>query len=467
MHSNKLRVLIFILLGISATASAQSFLGVADAGTLPTKAALLNPSNIVYAQKPFGIDILGLQAGLDQSYGAIKKGGIRQLLKEDDISLAALDRMLEKNSGDEFDVHSMLDAPLLSAHMLYKEQHHLAFQYRLRTMVSITDYNAKVLRFLLSSPGQRSDVDVSDMRFVGNAWKELAFTYARTVYTSDKARLNIGFSPKYVAGMGFMGANISQLNATIEPPLSAQEKGEMQLHHFSMNAASSARFDGLFNNLSAHIANPFKGAAGWGLDMGISYEQESEAEGRAGTWRLGLALRDIGRIYYRKTTNLSAQGHEASINLDSVTVGYEDVEQLRNFLSEAGLQTSYTNGSGKQAFRLPASLSFNATYYLHQHFSLQGHYFYGFVPSGSSFGNTAWHQAAVVLAYERPNVYVGLPLVYNFGTQNFKPGLGLNIYGVYLGVDNVANLLGLKQVRSTAFYVGWQLPITWSFEGER
>ncbi len=457
------------LLSLAFPTQAQKYFGVATGDYLPTKSVYLNPALIAHSKLKWSVDVFSVNADVNQNYGTINTNGIVKTISEGNINLNAIDKMItKKGNKSQLDLMGGLDVNVLNAYVSLKNKHHLGFNYRVRTIANLHDYDPSLISGLLGA----SALDVNNMRINMNSWSELGISYASQLWQNEKYTFAVGGTVKYLGGLNYMGANIKSVKGTVTADPNSNNKGNINADAINLNASVSS---GTGADFGSNILNRAKAifdgtASGIGADLGITFEIKkvpAVAKGKKNNivepttgykWRFSAAVMDLGMMNYKNTTNLAANG-SGVLSVDSVTDNYNEISDLRNYLDRSGVSTEYENKTGKQRIATPASIVLGADYNVDDKFFVNANFIYGFVPGNNSYSPMTATQLTVTPRFENNLVTFGLPLTYNFFTESFKAGLGIRVSGLYLGTDDALALLGSKNSKGFNVYCGAQIPI--------
>ncbi len=469
-------------LALTAGANAQRLFGVATGNYLPTKSIYLNPALIADSKVKWSIDIVSFNAGLDQSYGTINSKGIfNNLTSGKGLSVADMDQILTRGNKDKFDLAGGLDVSVFNIYASFANKHHFALTNRIRTTAGIRGYDSKFFSTLFNNSSSVTDINVNNMRVNVNGWSELALTYATTLWENDKNALSFGITAKYLGGFSYAGTNIIQLDGEYRPDPSGTNRGTINASSIRMNGSTSAKKTDLDNeeSLLDYLSNRTKAlfdgsASGVGADLGFTYEIKKnksaityEMNGRTDNinpevnryrWRFSAALTDFGRITYKNTTNLNVNGSGVLSN-DTIREYQNDIPKLRDYLTRQGINNTYEEGSGRQHVALPTSIVLGADYNINDKFYANATYIQGFIPGTESYAPFSASQLTLTPRYENKLLTVGLPITYNFFTQNLKAGLGIRVAGLYLGTDDALAFMATNQAKGVNVYFGAMVPI--------
>lgn len=464
-----------LLLSLSISANAQRYFGVATGDYLPTKSVYLNPALIADSKLKWSVDLFSLNATIDQNYGTINTDGIFKAMTSSDFSLNTIDKMLTKGDRERFDLMAGFDVNVLNAYASFKNKHHFGLNYRVRTAANIRDYDAAIFTSLYGSDESTTALNVSNMRLNVNSWSELGLSYATTLWQNDKAAFSFGATAKYLGGLSYMGANIGEVRGTFNSDPTNVTRGTINADAIRLNASTSNNMDQDFNGILNRAKALFDGtASGFGGDLGFTYVIKQnpskinyEMDGRTDNidptksrykWRFSAAVTDLGMINYKNTTNFTANG-AGVLSVDSISDRVDNFSELRGYMSRRGISTTYQDKTGTQRIYLPASIVLGADYNINNKFFANATYIHGFVPNTESFSPFTASQLTVTPRFEQKIVTIGLPLTYNFFTENFKAGLGVRVSGFYFGTDDALALVGSKNSKGVNMYFGAQIPI--------
>lgn len=267
-----------------------------------------------------------------------------------------------------------------------------------------------------------------------NTYAELAFTYARTLLDSGEgSKLLLGATVKYIGG--YSSGHLVNRGLTYELVTDPTAPGNTALRVNQINA--DLGFTTYLNDKKLNLKtllNPNTPGKGAGLDVGLAYVMQPDAEGP--TLRLGAALMDIGSVrYLGEAYDLNQQ------NVRFTTADFNGVNGIGDVTTVLRNKFSVKSTNSRPSFwsALPTSLNLSAEYQTVPGVGLA----VVWLQDVHSTNATAMHQPSLVSItprYETGLLAIALPVTYLNG--NILVGAALKVGPVWLGSDNLAGLIG-------------------------
>jgi len=276
-----------------------------------------------------------------------------------------------------------------------------------------------------------------------NTYAEMGLTLALALVQDDRQQLSLGLTVKRLQGLtsGFMtnrGLTYRILSDSTESNsfyLQADQiNAELGYTTYLQNQGGSVTLRRVFDG-----SNPGRG---WGGDIGFSYSLKSEDDPDIYTFRLGVALTDIGAIRYRDDSKQYVKRYTINeLNRRFTAQDFNDVtgsEDIANVIEEK-LNLTDANNRGQFTSGLPTALSLNADLRLVSSIYVTG----TLLTDLRAKDAIAMHQptlVSVIPRIETPGFGVAVPLT--MMNNSFTAGASMRIGPVFLGTDNLFGLMG-------------------------
>lgn len=315
-----------------------------------------------------------------------------------------------------------------------------AITTRLRAVGQVTGASQSLLSALRAGldDGALYGIPNSDNEFSvnTNTFSELGVTYAGAVLESGGRRILLGATVK-----GLLGYNAQNLTnrgldyRIIEDP---NRPGRAILEVTRLDATLS--YTTFLQNRAltpATLLSPSAPGLGFGIDLGLTYTSQPDADGPL--TQVGVALTDIGGLRYK-----GQQYTYADIGQNPVQFRTEDFNQASGSLQVAQvIQDKLNTGRSpdQRTFRagLPTSLNLSFDYQSPRGVGLN----VSLLQDVRSDQATAIHQPsllAVTPRYDTRWVSVAVPIVYL--NRGLMAGASLRVGPAWLGTDNFLGLIG-------------------------
>lgn len=316
--------------------------------------------------------------------------------------------------------------------------------FKARSVADIRRMPYQITDFLLSdnSPDESQSVDISarNAKIANMSWVEYGGNFSYMYKHRAYDIISIGANLKYLTGLNLQYAKLKNLEAAYVPSVSI-----------------IANIDGVYRS----SAFAWKAGSGFGTDLGITFKRTlKQADSynahmmRSVTkckpmdyeFKLGLSVRDLGFIKFKKETAVMTIAGSGTINNNSTP--RDELE--KNFSQET------TNGTAITAF-LPLALNLHGDYNFGHHVYVGGIIQKALTPN-SLTGVMASDYAAIIPRYETKNLELALPVSLN----NFRQpelGFAFRFRTFVLGADNLLPFIKTANVKTMGIYLnfGWSL----------
>lgn len=483
-----MRKLLFLLTLTSLPVAAQNFLGISTGTASGTHGLYLNPASIADSRHKvyFNLGTVGLHVNNNYArwnapfsvFNAVL-GKVPADWKNSDGS-TNFQPLNFKEILDGKPKNGTIGAEVRgpSVMLTLSDYTAVALTTRLRAAGQITGANQELLSLFRAGYDASSFWNVTnvDNRFNVNAdvYGEIGASLAQVLTPLDTRHfLKAGVTAKYVSGFYSGHFQNRGLRYRVTPSPTDPSKGILLIEQidaeFGYSTQTSLR--GGFS-LSEFLGAKIPGH-GWGFDAGLVYEfrpwiDEYRAPGGGADvevdkyrFRLGLALLDVGRIYYSDPTNVRGYSVQRTnkpfTEQDFDEVGGSDevvsVLEKKLDLKPSEAKTSFNSG-------LPTALSLNLDWRLGNEFYVNVTY----LKDLHAPGDIAMRQPTVFAVTPRLSaegfLELSLPLVWV--NHAFAPGLALRLGPVFAGTDNLLGVFGSVKTlapQGTDLYVGVAVPI--------
>lgn len=212
-----------------------------------------------------------------------------------------------------------------------------------------------------------------------------------------------------------------------------------------------------YTQLPERFPRPQFSQLGWGLDLGLLYEQQDstmEAEGFPYRWRVGLALIDLGKVNFTRDDDMALLEGQA---LD-LPIGFWDADGVAFFDSTLSSELTVTRDPGDFSLRLPMSIGINGDYRFKPSLAMQWDIRMGLLGSGVPNAFRPPFMATLVPRWENKWFSVGLPMTVD-GQNQFAMGAILRAGPLTVGSGNVLGYFLTDNIRSADVYATLHVPI--------
>lgn len=462
-----------ILSLFSGAAKAQYNLGVATSNWSGLNSLYLNPANIADSRHRLAIDIVGINAGVDNNLGTLNtNGGIFDLVNDGNSN-----NIFKYGNNNTFSllapyVHFRLPGVMVSIN----SRHSVALTAGIRGMNQFNNFDRSLYRTLTETDyAPEGNVDLTSRMFnyTAHVWSEIAGSYGAVVVDEFQHKLKVGVTLRYLGGIGYIGLRGNNLDAHYkggDNDTLFVTKSDLE---FASNAISTR--SAVVNGISNHnIFDDFFGSKdghGFGGDIGVVYEfnpnptehadYHNAKKGRRNNARNNYLLRasaaivDIGSIKYSRDNNSNAR-----VSGDGVVVGNDFESKVSNYetFREYAVSHGFTADTFHRDTRvyMPTRLNMAVDVRVYKRIYVNA-MFVANLANRQNFGNSYYNQLTVTPRYDSKLFSVGMPITYGILSNTVKMGVGIRFSGFYIGSDDMLALVAGNQSGANV-YVGGFIP---------
>ncbi len=465
-------ILVTALLAPCAYANAQHYMGVATGSWSGMSSLYLNPANIADNRDRLVIDLLSINAGVDNDLGKLNTvGGIKRFINGNSTNINDVFTFSDKQSFSLVAPSAEVRGP--GVMVAINHRHSIGISTRLRAINQFNNFSTSLYRTVTDfdyTTGTNIDLVSKNFNWTGHAWGEAALTYGAVLIEKGHHELKAGATLRYLNGIGYIGLKGNNLDLHYAPGQDSIYANNTEVLYSSNLAGSTKSLSSGIgsNSIFDQLVNS-KSGNGFGADFGVVYDYienpeatryemdgktESDQTVNRYKFRLAASVTDLGSILYNTNNNftvdIKGNGYLTGKGLSDNVKNYDD---LRAYATRQGFSVD----TGKQSNRLymPATLVLTADYHLKRNVYINATYFNNMVNRGY-FGNSYYNQLTVTPRYDTRRFMVAVPLTYSMLANDFKMGIGLRAYGFYVGSDDM--LAFVSHQHGMNFYVGGFVP---------
>lgn len=461
------------ILSIVSTASkAQYNIGVATSNWSGLNSLYLNPANIADSRHRFAIDIVGINAGLDNNLGTLNtNGGLFDVVNDGNTK-----NVFSYGNSNTFSLMApYAQVKLPGAMVSINNRHSVALTTGVRAMNQFNNFDRSLYRTIADPtymPESSIDLTSRNFNYTAHVWSEIGVSYAAVVVDEFQHKLKVGGTFRYLGGLGYIGLRGNNLDARYNGKTDSLFVTKSDLE-FASNAISTR--SAVLNGVSNHnIFEDFFGAKdgnGWGGDIGVVYEftpnptthgdydhpRRGQMDPSKNNYllRFSASVLDIGSIKYGRDNNSNAR-----VTGDGVVSGKDlenhvnTYEEFRSYAVSHGF-TADTFHRDTRVY-MPTRLNVSADVNVYKCWYVNA-MFVANLANRQNFGNTYYNQLTVTPRYDTKLFSVGLPITYGILSNSMKMGLGIRFSGFYVGSDDMLALITSNQSGAN-LYVGGFIP---------
>ena len=468
---------VFILL-IAHNAHGQRYFGIATSNWSGINGLYLNPANIADNRERITIDLISVNAGVDNNLGTINTGGgIGSFLNRVRNGSVSADNIFNFSGGNTFS----LVAPYAEARgpgfmVTIKHKHSLAFTTRMRVINQFNNFDQSLYHLIANpTPTANNNINVSSKNFNWTAqyWNEIGLTYGVVLLEKGKHQLKAGITARYLGGYGFITVKGNNLNMGYNSSKDSLYASNTDIEYSSNILNSKNAFTNGYSPSS--LPGDFlslKDGHGVGGDIGLVYEfrpdtanSKYDMDGKTGIpdgsknkykLRLSASVMDIGVLNYSSnvtsTATITGNGY---ITGSGLAKNVSDYNSFKNYAINQGFRVDTGNAARK--LYLPTALLLSADYNIYKWVYVNATYINNLV-NRQNYGNSVYNQVTITPRYDVRLFSAGIPITYSMLAHDIKVGLGLRYSGFFIGSDDMLAFFGAKSYGAN-IYAGGFIPV--------
>ena len=439
--------------------SAQSFTSFANWNHAGISGVYLQPASIADTRLKFDMTVFGMDINVGNSLYGLKRG----FLFSGNIDDKFNDYKRELTNIKNHKGLISADLQVLNFMVPISPKSAIGFTCRARYMLNIEGIDPDLLRLI----DDGLDIHIGDSYSIQNLamgtnlWAELGLTYAREIMDWGPHYLKGGVSLKLIQPMSSGYIHIKDAGYSIKPDddIWVKASGELAVPQSFDDLEDFVDPDKIFNDW-----NSFK-IRGVGFDIGAVYEYRPEhmsyKETRDNTsiwnryepsrylFRVGISVLDIGSMKYDTDHSMGfSMDSQKSISEDNIT----NISDLTDLFELEPSETNYR-------MALPTAISLQTDWRITRYFYLGINPYFALRSKVKNKINTHYVTSInLTPRFEMAGLGVSLPFTYD-GFRSFNVGLGLNLGPLWIGSNNIFNVLISDKLRSLNFCMGMKISI--------
>ncbi|MFT4032992.1 MAG: DUF5723 family protein [Siphonobacter sp.] len=487
MSFNRFTILAGFLV-ITWQTHAQNFMGISQSNYAGTNSVYVNPALLADSRYKFYINLGAVNVNVFNNYakwvGPYKLtrlflGGIPKQYQNSDGS-PALQPTYFKEILDGKTKNGTSSAEVRGPGVLFSvgNNHTFAVTTRARASLQAYGFSENMLSLIRQGLDLATLWNITnvDNRFSanGNAYGEVALSYASTLIDAGKHYLKGGITAKRL--VGFYSAHIRNRELSYRVIEDPQNPGKGLLVLDKMDAD----FGYTLQNFTKDGLSPGKflghkmPGLGWGFDAGLVYEfrpivngyldektGKPDVESNKYKIRVSASLMDVGTIRYEDPALIKGY----TINRSGKTIREDDFNDVKGSdelvrLIEDKLDLQASEAKNHFVSGLPMALNTNIDFRLGEEFCINVAY----IRDLRSISSISMRQPTIFAITPRIESEVGIeiavPLTWVYNT--FSPGVSVKIGPVFAGTDNLIGLFGATKMmvpQGLDVYAGISVPI--------
>jgi len=439
----KITLITFLSLGVFGFLQAQSYIGFLSDNYSGVNAVINNPANISGSPYKLDINLGGISAFASNNYYGVN---VFDALKD------GYDFDLEPTKSLSNDNRGAGNVDVLGPSFMFNlnKNSTLAVFTRGRFFINANEINGATIAAIDDNATNDVNINEEDFNGVGHAWAEFGVAYARTILIKKNHRLKVGFSLKYLKGLGSAYAFGKDFNINYDADGTDLGGGETTGSISSSGTLNVARFEE-FDADNYDYKSP-NNSSGFGLDFGVTYEwYPDNLDSNNYKFKLGLSVTDIGFINYKN-------GTREVYNITNSNVSEEDFDNSES-ISEF-LNSFYTRAQGSNGYKidLPSALDVNLDWNLNTKLFLNLNTNISLISKNRVTANRIANTVSLTPRYESKwlSFYLPFSIVQRNG---FRMGAGFRAGPLYAGSGSLISAFASSNNQQVDVYAGIKVPI--------
>jgi len=472
----KLYALIMCCLLISA-ARAQEMFGLANSNYAGTNGISLNPSSMVGSRLKLDVNLITGVSSFDNNYiyqpqSELKFFGFNTIINNFSSDKKGIGYTDEKNwdisdLDRKYSGYYNTSARLPSVMFNIKEHYVNISVLNVRSVLSADGIPAPVAKFIYEDQGiaygplAQKNLNFDDYRLDMASWGESGISYGHHIINKNDHFLSGAVTVKYLWGLysGYLhsGATNIALDTVGFTDTVFVKKADIS-YGYSYDEDDSG-------------SDLIRGT-GLGFDFGFTYEYRPESQRTSYEidgeklldpsknqylFKVGLSFLDLGKIKFKNSSTYRLKADNLVI-AEYDTVNFNDITDFDTTMS------NYAYGDPNESYQgdkfnmaLPHAMSLQVDFHAYKGAYANLTWITALKQDGP--GPKANSTVALTPRYEWKWYEIAMPMhLYKY--NKFRFGLAFRVYGLSIGSDNLAGLMGISDLEGMDMYVSLKIPIT-------
>jgi outer membrane protein OmpA-like peptidoglycan-associated protein len=452
-------------------------LGTANSNYAGTNGISLNPSSMVGSRLKLDVNLLTGATAFDNNYiyqpeSQLKFFGFNRIVENfsddkkgtgyTDVKNWDINDLSQKYSGY---YNSTVRFPAVMFNIM---DHYINVSlFNVRSVLSANDIPAPVAKFIYEDQGiaygplQQKTLNFDDYKMDVASWAESGVSYGHQIINKGDHFLSGAVTLKYLQGFYSGYLHSGQTNITLD---TTGFTDTVFVNKADISYGYS--FDEDDNG-----ADVFRGK-GFGFDFGFTYEYRPESQRTSYEidgktlldpsknqylFKVGVSVLDLGKIKYKNSSTYRLKADNLVIS-EYDTINFNDIADFDSTMSNIAYGDPNESYQGnKFNMALPHALSVQFDYHAYKGLYANLTWINSLNHEGP--GPTANNTIALTPRYEWKWYEVAVPMsMYQY--EKFRIGLAFRAYGLSIGSDNIAGLMGISDLEGLDMWVSLKIPIT-------
>lgn len=450
----KKQLLGFLLIAITFSAKAQSYMGYFHDNYAGVQSVLFNPASIADSRFKTDINIISVSGAVQNDLYGVP---IFDVYK-DGYDFDSQSKMTPKNNNN-----GLANFDIMGPSFMFNiaPKHTIALFTRARSVSNVSNLNGYLVDQVKDGLDQASDFNFNagNANGASNSWGEVGLSYAAVLYQKDQHFLKGGLTAKYLQGgaNGYVkgkDVNVAYVENNVNPLNGALiSNGEITIGG-SQDWETNEDYD--FD----------AGSRGFGFDFGLVYEWRPDYDNydlsRATKAdnnfrdlnkykvRFGLSVTDIGSINY-KNSKIDTYNVTGIVTQQMI----DDADNLYDFLNDHYTKTSSSKGVKTN---LPTALQADVDWNIHNKFYLNLNGNFSMVNANKLNGTSIADRVSLTPRYESRWFSFFVPVTY-MEYSGMQVGSGIRVGAFFVGSGSIVSNLISKESKGADFHVGFKIPV--------
>ncbi|TBN03581.1 OmpA family protein [Hyunsoonleella flava] len=442
----KKTLLFIIIVLLSLPTYTQSYVGFLTDNYSGVNATILNPASITNSPYKLDINLTGISA-----FGSNDYFGVNLF----DTFKDGYSFDLESTKSPSSDNRALGNMDVLGPSFMFNlnAKSTIAFFTRGRVFVNVNEIDGATMLSIDDDTTKDYNINEESFNGVAHAWVEFGVSYARTILSNNRNRLDGGFSVKYLKGLGNAYAYGKDVIFTYDADGTDLGGGETTGSISSSGTLNLARFDE-FDSDDYDYKSP-DNSSGFGFDIGLTYQWNpnsfSDDEVNDYKLKIGVSVTDIGFINYKN-------GIREIYSINNTNVSEEDYrnsESINDFLN-----SFYNRLEGDTGYKidLPTAVHVNLDWNLNSKLFLNLNTDISVMSKSRVTANRIASTVSLTPRYESKwfSFYLPLSVVERNG---FRMGAGFRAGPLYAGSGSIISAFASDNNQQADVYAGLKVPI--------
>lgn len=440
----KLIVSVFMLFSICSFAQ-EHFSGIGTSKRIGILNANFNPAELANLNSKMEVNLFATSINV-----ANNKIGVSDINSDEDFE----DLIFQ---GDE-PVNLRFDVEIAGPGFAFKhEKWGFAITSKAYGKLNLVDIDANI-GDAIANNGLNSLVDFTTLngnynqRLVGTTYGELGFSAARSLWETDKYKLNGGATFKLLFPGSYANFGADQFEGTI-----TNVGGDSFLTNAnaSINVAYSGSLGSSFSDFDSYSDSVFGSLNGFAVDFGGTFTIKDDKDGYK--FNSGISIRNIGGMTFKDENNSSTNYNLVIEGNESLDLSqFEDVDSLQEveqILVDSGFLTS-TSSSEDFKVKLPSVLNAYADLQVIPTLYVSVFLQQKLTDDAKNDQITAQNVVTLTPRFSLKNFEVFAPLSQT-EIAGFNAGIGFRVYGFFIGSGSAFTAL-INDSKQADFYFGYR-----------